>query len=165
MKWVQTILPLWLATYQTFRLILETIFVYSVAAGILHENVTIKGYNYDMIFACTSLITALIIYKTKQLPKQLLLAWNYLGLLVIAVIISLFITTIYLPEIYGPNTPIFPTDFGFYPYVLVPGFLMPSAIFIHVLSIIQLKNSPDNILRLEIIDILKVNNYNFQEQK
>ncbi len=139
-KWIQTIPPVWLATYQSFRIIIETIFVYSVAAGILHKNVTIQGYNYDMVFAYTAPIIALIIYKSKQLPEQLLLAWNYLGLLVIAVIISLFITTIYLPEIYGPNTVIFPTDFGLYPYALVPGFLMPSAVFIHVLSIIQLKN-------------------------
>lgn len=140
MKWIQIIPPIWLATYQSFRIIIETIFVYTVAAGILHENVTIQGYNYDMVFAYTSPIIALIIYKSKQLPKQLLLAWNYLGILVIVVIISLFITTIYLPEIYGSNTTIFPTDFGLYPYALVPGFLMPSAVFIHVLSIIQLKN-------------------------
>ena len=142
-KWIQTIPLIWLATYQSFRIIIETLFVYTVAVGILHKNVTIQGYNYDMVFAYTSLIIALVIYKSKQLPKRLILAWNYLGLLVIAVIISLFITTIYFPQIYGSNTAIFPVDFGLYPYALVPGFLMPSAVFIHVLSIIQIKNRTD----------------------
>ncbi|HFC00745.1 MAG TPA: hypothetical protein ENJ53_08070, partial [Phaeodactylibacter sp.] len=112
MKWIQTISPIWLTIYQSFRIIIETLFVYSVAAGILHKNVTIQGYNYDMFFAYTAPIIAFIIYKSNQLPKQLLLVWNYLGLLVIAVIIFLFITTIYFPEIYGTDTTAFPTEFG-----------------------------------------------------
>lgn len=144
MKWIQTIPPIWLVIYQSFRIIIETLFLYTVAAGILHKNVTIHGYNYDMVFAYTAPIIAFVVYKSKHLPKQLLLFWNYLGLIVIAVIIILFLTTIYFPEIYGPNTAIFPSEFGLYPYALVPGFLMPSAVFIHVLSIIQLKNRPTN---------------------
>lgn len=139
-KWIQTIPPIWLVIYQSFRILIETIFVYTVIAGFLHKNVTIQGYNYDMVFAYTAPIIAFIVYKSKVLPKQLLLAWNYLGLFVIVIIISLFISTIYFPEIYGPNTVLFPKEFGLYPYVLVPGFLMPSAVFIHVLSIIQIKN-------------------------
>ncbi len=142
-NWIQAIPPVWLVAYQSFRIIIETIFVYTVAAGILHENVTIEGYNYDMVFAYTAPLIALIAYKSKNLPKKLLILWNYLGLLVIAVIISLFMTTIYLPELYGPDTKSFPLDFGYYPYVLVPGFLMPSAVFIHVLSITQLRNRHD----------------------
>ena len=140
MKWIHTIPPIWLTIYQSFRVIIETIFVYSVSAGILHKNVTIQGYNYDLVFAFTAPCIAFIIYKSKQLPKQLLLWWNYLGLLVIAGIIFLFITTIYFPELYGASSTVFPVEFGLYPYALVPGFLMPSAVFVHVLSIIQLKN-------------------------
>jgi hypothetical protein len=142
-KWIQTIPPVWLAFYQSFRIVIETIFVYTVAAGMLHKNVTIHGYNYDMVFAYSALVIAFIVYRSAQLPQKLLLVWNYLGLAVIASIIFLFITTIYFPELYGPNTKIFPKEFGFYPYVLVPGFLMPSAVFIHVLSIIQLRTRTD----------------------
>lgn len=139
-QWIQAIPPIWLVTYQSFRILIETIFVYTLAAGLLHKNVTIQGYNYDMIFGYTAPIIMIIVYLSKELPKKMLLIWNYLGLLVIIVIIFLFITTIYTPELYGPDTALFPLEFGLYPYVLVPGFLMPSAVFIHVLSIIQLKN-------------------------
>lgn len=140
-KWVQVIPYTWLTFYQSLRIFIETIFVYTVAAGILHKNVTIKGYNYDLIYSLTSIIMGLIVYKSKSTPKTLLLIWNYLGLAFISIIILLFITSIYSPHFFGPNTTNFPTEFGFYPYVLIPGFLMPSAVFIHVLSIIKLKNN------------------------
>jgi len=144
-NWIQSIPYQWLPAYQSFRIIIETIFVYTVAAGLLHENVTIQGYNYDMVFASTALVVAFIAYRSKSIPKKLLVIWNYTGLVVIAIIIFLFQTTVYLPEMYGPDTAPFPTDFGMYPYVLVPGFLMPSAVFIHVLSLVQLKNYKDEI--------------------
>lgn len=137
--WIKTIPTIWITAYQSFRILIETIFVYTVAAGILHKNVTIEGYNYDMVFGYTAPIIAIIIYKSRELPKRLLLVWNYLGLAVISVIIFLFISTIYFPEMYGPGVGFSTTDFTMYPYVLVPGFLMPSAVFMHVLSIIQLR--------------------------
>ena len=45
-NWIQSIPYHWLAAYQFFRVIVETIFVYTVAAGLLHENVTVKGSIY-----------------------------------------------------------------------------------------------------------------------
>ena len=80
---IQTIPPIWLTTYQIFRIAIEYVFVYTVAAGILHKNVTIQGYNYDMVFAFTAPLMALFIYKSKQVPRRILLNWNYLGLFVI----------------------------------------------------------------------------------
>ncbi len=139
--WIQNIPQHWLVYYQTFRVLIEALFVYSVAAGILHPNVTIEGYNYDMVFAFTAPIIGLLVFQFKVLPKKIALLWNYLGLAVIAVIIFLFISTIYFPHIYGIGTNPFPTEFGRYPYVLVPGFLMPSAVFVHVLSIVQLNRA------------------------
>ena len=48
-------------------------------------------------------------------------------------------TSIYKPELYGSTTALLPMAGFEYPYVLVAGFLMPLAVFIHVLSIVQLK--------------------------
>ncbi len=137
--WIQNIPAHWLVYYQSFRVLVETLFVFTVAAGFLHPNVTIEGYNYDMVFAFTAPIIGLLVFQFKVLPKKIALLWNYLGLVVIAVIIFLFMSTIYFPHIYGPDSIPFPTEAGIYPYVLVAGFLMPSAVFVHVLSIVQLK--------------------------
>ena len=140
-KWIENIPERWLIYYQTFRIAIETLFVYTVAEGILHPNVTIEGYNYDMIYAFTAPLIGLLVFNLKAIPKKIALLWNYLGLVVIASIIFLFMTTIYVPHMYGPDTIPFPMGFTLYPYVTVAGFLMPSAVFIHVLSIVQLSKS------------------------
>ncbi len=137
-QWIQNIPKQWLIYYQTFRLAVETLLALSVTAGILHSNVTIHGYNYDMIFAFTAPFIAFLVFQKKVFNQKIVLLWNYLGLAVIASIIFLFITTIYFPEFYGSETNLLSTDFGKYPYILVAGFLMPSAVFMHILSIVQL---------------------------
>ncbi|MCZ6593345.1 MAG: hypothetical protein O6943_00340 [Bacteroidetes bacterium] len=137
-SWIQNIPPHWLFFYQTFRIFIEVIFVFTVAKGILHPNVTIEGYNFDMVYAFTVLIIGLIVFKKIIRYKRLIIWWNYLGLGVIAIIIFLFQSTIYIPEIYGDIKP-FSSEFLNYPYILVPSFLMPTAVFIHILSIVQLR--------------------------
>ena len=114
----------------------------TATAGILHSNVTIQGFNYDMVFAFTAPFAAFLLFQKKPYKKKFAIFWNYLGLGVIASIIFLFITTIYFPHIYGVEIDLISTDFGKYPYVLVPAFLMPSAVFIHILSIVQLTKAP-----------------------
>ncbi|MEQ9090229.1 MAG: hypothetical protein RIE52_04020 [Balneola sp.] len=138
-EWIQAIPSSWLVYYQSFRIFVETLFVFSVAQGILHANVTIEGYNVDMIFAFTAPLVSLLVYRFKMLSERAIIRWNYLGLIVIASIIFLFNSSIYLPEIYGFDTPLMPIKFTTYPYIIVAGFLMPSAVFMHVLSIVQLK--------------------------
>lgn len=134
--WILKIPPHWLAFYQSFRIVIESLFIVSVAEGILHPNVTFEGYNYDLIFGLSAPIIGWLVYKKKSF--SLLKIWNYLGLTVIASIIFLFISTIYFPELYTDKPIDFPTEFGTYPYVLIAGFLMPSAVFIHILSLIQI---------------------------
>lgn len=138
-KWLGRIPEHWLIFLQSFRILIELLFVYTVAKGILHANVTIEGYNYDMIYALSAIIIGFMVLRDKYAYKQLALYWNYFGLVVIGFIIFLFVTHIYFPHMYGSDNPAFPTEFGTYPYILVPGFLMPFAVFIHILSIFQLK--------------------------
>lgn len=138
-EWIQAIPSSWLVYYQSFRIFVETLFVFSVAQGILHTNVTIEGYNFDMIFAFTAPLIGLFVYRFKVLSERAIIRWNYLGLIVIATIIFLFTSSIYLPEIYGSDIALMPIEFTTYPYIIVAGFLMPSAVFMHFLSIVQLK--------------------------
>lgn len=143
--WLQNIPKHWLIFFQTFRIILETIFVFSVAKGDLHPNMTIEGYNYDIIFAITAPFIGYWLMKGTNVAKRLTAWWNYLGLTVIASIIFVVITTVYFPEFYGSTTNLASKEFGMYPYLLVPGFLMPSAVFMHVLSLVQLRKEKEPV--------------------
>jgi len=138
-KWIRAIPESWIIYFQSFRVLVETLFVFSVAQGILNYHVTIEGYNFDMVFGFTAPIIAYAVYTKKWLSKKAALLWNYVGLGVLASVIFLFITVIYKPEIYGSDVPLLPLDAFAYPYVLIAGFLMPVAVFLHVLSILQLR--------------------------
>ena len=138
-RWIHKIPQHWIIYYQTFRVFVETLFVLSVAEGILHPLVTIEGYNVDMIFAFSAPIIAFLVYTKKKLSGKTVLYWNYLGLTVIGSIIFLFMTSIYKPELWGSKHPMLPMEMLTYPYVLIAGFMMPVAVFLHILSIVQLK--------------------------
>jgi len=137
-KWINSIPESWIIYFQSYRILVETLFVFTVARGILNPQVTIEGYNVDMIFAFSAPIIAYQVYERGLLPRRFIRTWNYIGLTVIASIIFLFMTSLYKPEIYGSESPLIPLEAFSYPYVLIAGFLMPTAVFLHILSIIQL---------------------------
>ena len=136
--WIVNISPSKLFFFQSFRILVELIFVASVVAGLLHKEASIEGYNFDMAYAFTVLIVGFIAFKGNSNNLKLVRAWNYVGLLVLASVIFVFMSTIYKPELYGGSAPLIPMEALTYPYVLVAGFLMPLAVFVHVLSIAQL---------------------------
>ena len=129
----------WPIYFQSFRIVVESLFVGTVAAGLLHKEVTIEGYNFDMVFALSAPIIGFLIFKANLLPKKIALLWNYLGLTVLVSVIFVFTTTTFAPSLWGSETPLSPLDMVNFPYVLVASFLMPAAVFVHIFSIMQLK--------------------------
>ncbi len=143
-KWISN-LPLWgLIVFQCYRVLIETLFVFSVKNGTIHPNMTIEGYNYDMIFALSSIVIGWLVFKKVKGYQTIALYWNYFGLMVIASIIFIVITTMFIPGFYSNNIDAVPKEFGTFPFVLVASFLMPLAVFIHVLTIKKLKRSIKN---------------------
>jgi len=137
-NWIKSIPEQWIIYFQSFRILVEILFVLSVSKGIFNYQVTIEGYNFDMIFAFTAPIIAFLVYNKELLSRKIILVWNFIGLTVLASVIFLFLTSVYKPEIYGSALPLLPLEALTYPYVLIAGFLMPTAVFLHILSIVQL---------------------------
>jgi hypothetical protein len=54
--WIMIIPEEWLTSIQSFRVLVEILFVYSVSAKVLHPLETIEGYNFDMVFWSFSVI-------------------------------------------------------------------------------------------------------------
>lgn len=137
--WIKNIPSSWLVYIQSFRVLVETLFVFSVAEGTLNYHVTIEGYNYDMVLSFSALIIGYLVYQKKIVSEKIMIAWNYIGLLVLASVIFVFMTCTYIPELYGSETMLLPKEAVVFPQVLIAGFLMPLAVFIHVLSLVHLK--------------------------
>jgi hypothetical protein len=138
-KWIQSIPEHWIVYFQSFRILVETLFVFSLAQGIFNSEVTIEGYNYDMIFGFTAPVIGFLVYTKKILSRKFIIIWNYIGISVLVSVIVIFMISIYAPILFGSETPLLPIESMTYPYVLIAGFLMPTAVFLHVLSIIQIK--------------------------
>ena len=123
--------------YQSFRLIIELMFHQTYEAGILPVNVTFEGANYDILIGITAIPMGIYAYR-KSASKRLLLIWNYLGIAVVAFAAFTFISSFYFPSVWGAGTKHISLEFNQFPYLILPTFFMPSAIFMHILSIIQL---------------------------
>ena len=142
--WIKNIPKSWLIYFQTFRIGVELLFVYSLTEGLLNKEVTWEGYNYDLLMGITAPILGFLVFNRNIISQKVALWWNYLGILILASVIFLFISSLYLPQLFGSETVLLPKEVGSFPLVLIAGFLMPSAVFIHFLSIIQLSGNLSN---------------------
>ena len=137
-NWIKNIPPSSLIYVQSFRILVETLFVFSISSQVLPKLVTIEGYNFDMFIGFSAPLIAYLVFNKKRLSKNIAILWNYLGLLVLASVIFLFLSATYFPELYNSKIPLISFKATMYPFVLVAAFLMPLAVFLHVLSLVQL---------------------------
>ena len=137
--WVASIPNRQITLFQSFRIVVELLFVWSCSEGTLHKNATIEGYNFDMIFGFSALLIYSLADQFKLGGPKLLLFWNFLGLLVLLSVIFVFNSTLYFPHIYGLEPTSLTTSFLEYPFILVAGFMMPLAVFFHCLSILHIQ--------------------------
>ncbi len=120
---------------QSFRAVIEVLFYFTFLNHILPIQVTFEGSNYDVLIGLSAIVMAVYANRPNS-SRKILLIWNVLGILVVLFAAFIFITSFYMPSIWG-NTGI-PLEFNQFPYLLLPTFLMPFAVFLHALSIIQL---------------------------
>lgn len=124
--------------YQSFRAIIEPLFYFTFLQGILPIQVTFEGVNYDVLLGISAIFMGLYAFR-KNASKKLLIVWNFIGIGVVAFAAFTFISSFYFPSIWGQENSVISQEFNQFPFLLLPLFFMPSAIFMHVLSIIQLK--------------------------
>lgn len=137
-KFIQSIPLHWTAFYQSFRILVEFLILYTFLKGIMPVEATFEGYNFDIVMGITALPIGFLIYKTNRKYKTLLRIWNVVGILMILFVAMIIATNVYQPQIWGLTESSVKKEFMQLPYLLLAGFLAPSAIFIHLISLIQL---------------------------
>ncbi|WP_295996995.1 hypothetical protein [Rugamonas sp.] len=125
----------WPVAMQIFRIGVELSFLGLYLAGGAPRQVTFEGRNFDVLVGLTAPFVAFAI-RYWQLAPRSVIVWNALGL---AILTNTIFTT--LSSTPGPahlDWPGLPfTGFGHWPFVWIPAFLAPLAIFLHVFSIRQ----------------------------
>ncbi len=136
---IQNIPLQYTSAMQSFRILVEIMLLYSFKENLVPKAATFEGLNFDILMGISAPFIAHFGFIRKRIPKKILVAWNILGMLMV-----LFVGVIIANAFYAPNELIavhddMTTDFVVMPYLLLPAFLAPTAIFLHLVSLIQLR--------------------------
>ena len=126
--------PLWIILgTQSFRIIVELFLHQLWIDGLLPKMLTFAGANVDIYVGASAPLIAWLSTRGR-LGLRLALAWNALGLLALANVVTRAVLTTPGPfnliHAEVPNL-----MFGTFPYMFIPGFFVPLAVVLHVLAI------------------------------
>lgn len=122
---------------QAFRIWIEVVLWQLFLEEILPEQMTFEGLNWDVLTGLSALGMGFLLAKTGLRYRKLAIAWNVMGLILVTTIVTIAVLST-------------PTSFRFFtegpaneviahwPFVWLPGFVVPVAYLLHLISIKQL---------------------------
>ncbi len=122
----------------TVRVGVEFVILWLFIGGLMPESMTFEGRNFDIFSGITAPFVAYFGFSKKKLSNKAMLVWNIVCLLlVLQVVITgiLSIESVFQQMSFDtPNKAIL-----YFPYVWLPGIIVPIVIFGHIISIRQLR--------------------------
>ena len=117
---------------QTFRVIVE-LFIHQLwSVGLMPRMLTYEGANFDILAGLSAPVVAWLVARGR-LSSRLALAWNVLGLVLLANIVGRAILT--TPALQVLVTEVPNRAVGTFPFTFIPGVMAPLALALHVLAI------------------------------
>ena len=130
--------PQWLILPQSFRIVVELLLWLAFLAGKLPKQMTLEGRNWDILTGLLALPVGYFCFvKKSRRPFPIALAFNILGLLLLFNILIVAALSMPTPMRYFMNAPA-NTLVAYFPFILLPGVLVPIAFALHVFSLRQL---------------------------
>ena len=121
-----------LVAVQAFRLPLELVMHQAAAEAVMPPQLTFGvGFNYDIATGATAIVVATLAHVGKA-PRALLVAWNVLGLAMLAIILVVAIGTAPFVRAFGDDPRNVNTWVAHFPFVWLPAVLVSFALFGHV---------------------------------
>ena len=122
---------IWLVGFQVFRLPTEMLIHQAANAGLAPVEMTFEGRNFDIITAVLALVLVLVL-RRGEVPAKWIMGWNILGLLLLLnVVITAIMAMPHPMQIFETTPPnVWVT---YFPFILLPGVLVCSALLGHFL--------------------------------
>lgn len=136
-KMLLKVRPWWLINLQAFRVAMEIILWLLFIHHILPVQMTFEGYNFDVIVGLTAIPISLLCFRKRKFYYKPVIAWNIFGLIVLLNIVVIAIVSTPSPLRLFMNEPS-NTMVAYYPFIWLPGFVVPMAIFLHLASLRQI---------------------------
>jgi hypothetical protein len=125
-------LPLsWLVLAQAFRLPLELVMHQAAREGVMPHEMSYSGYNFDIVTGASAIPLALLLFAGRA-PRGLVLAWNIMGSLLLAVVVSIALAATPLFKLFGDDPRHLNTFVAHFPFVWLPTVLVLCALFGHI---------------------------------
>ena len=119
---------------QSFRIYIEGILWLLFIEGLIPVQMTFEGLNFDVLTGLSAPVMAYVYFKKKGLSRRMLIVWNYLGLALVTIILTIAIlstpTVLRLFDEEPANRLVI-----YLPYIWLPGFVVPMAYFLHIVSL------------------------------
>lgn len=130
-------LPLWaLVGFQAFRLPLELVMHQAAKAGVMPVQMSFSGWNFDIVTGLSAIVVAALAARGVA-PRALIVAWNAIGALLLANVVTIAVASTPLFHAFGPRA--LNTWIAYFPFVWLPGAMVSAAIVGHVLVLRRLR--------------------------
>ena len=126
-----------LIAFQSFRVVMEYVLYRLVEVHALPSVLTLSGGNYDIFVGTTAPIMAVMAYVSGKKSYGVLKVWNVLGFLILTNTLAhgiLSAPTRLQVFFTDPSSALIAT----YPWIWLPGFVVPVALAGHILSFRQI---------------------------
>ncbi len=134
--------PEWLTLLHTIRIGVEYVLLFLFICKQVPQLLTFEGRNFDILSGLTAPLAFYFGYRKKILGNRVLVAWNCicLGLLFNVVINAILSAPLPFQQFAfnNPNRAVF-----YFPFVWLPGFIVPAVLFSHLISIRKLLGHRD----------------------
>ena len=124
--------------FQVFRLPVEWVLASLGGAGVAPAQMTFHGWNFDVLTGLSAPLVAWLAGQNR-LGMRGLVAWNVLGLALLANVVTIAILSTPTPLRVFTNEPA-NTFVTASPWVWLPAFLVPAALFGHLLAFRKLRS-------------------------
>ena len=127
----------WLVLIQTFRIAVELLLLMAFINGRIPLQMTFEGRNFDILTGILALPVGYLLAKRKTYAPKLAVAFNIIGLLLLINILVIAVLSMPSPVRYFMNEPANELVAQF-PFILLPGVLVPVAYTMSIFSLRQL---------------------------
>lgn len=127
----------WLIYAQTFRILVELFYYLGCRAGYVPPQMTFAWLNFDIIVGITAPMAGYVFFGRNRYHRFQAIYWNVFGvaLLLNNIMVAALSTPSSIRVFMNEPAGVFLADF---PFVWIPGFIVPFALALHLFSLKQL---------------------------
>lgn len=142
-QFLQSIPPHWLVWMQSFRIVVELLLLLAFLNNKLPVQMTFEGRNFDILSGILALPVGYLLVRRKSNATRWSIAYNFIGMLLLINILVIAVLSMPTSIRYFMNEPS-NTLVADFPFILLPGILVPLAYTLHIFSLRQIFAKSNN---------------------